>query len=101
MLIFLMFIYLAIHSHFSIVYKSFLIFQNVQILAQESQECISVHALNLNDLLDQFAALKHLFFLSISKESKNLNALSIVDHLLHKVMRVFVRTLIWHFTTML
>ena len=84
-------IYLAIHSRFSIVYNSFLILQNIQILAQSSQECTSVHELNLNDSLRQFAAI---LFLSISKEFKNLNDPSIVDHLLQKTMMFFVRTLI-------
>ena len=70
MLIMLMLIYLAIHSHFAIVYICFLILQNIQILAQSSQECISVHELNLNEPLPQFAALKQLSFYQFQRNPK-------------------------------
>ena len=68
-LMLLMLIYLAIHSHFSIVYNSFLILQNIQILAQPFQECISVHELNLNAAF-KFAALKHLSFYQFQRNPK-------------------------------
>lgn len=46
-----MLIYLTIHSHFSIVCKSSLVLQNIQILTQSFEECVSVHELNLSDSL--------------------------------------------------
>ena len=95
MLILLMLIYLAIHSHFSIVYTSLLILQNTQILHNDLRN-VFLLIIEFGRLIASICCIKTSYL--FQSNPKILMPLHFLTIYYIKLCVFFVRTLIWHFT---